>query len=169
MNLYEAINQRYSVRVYTDKAVEADKLDRILEAGRLAPSSNNRQAWKFVVARDAKLRAALADACDQPFLTKPPVIVAVVGLDPERKMSCDILADTVDCSIATTHMMLAATVEGLGTCWIGHFKQDLVRSLLGVPPHAKIVALLPIGYPDQPRHPRLRKTVGEVVSYDTFS
>ncbi len=169
MDLYEAINQRHSVRVYSDKAVEPDKLARILEAGRLAPSSNNRQAWKFVVARDPRLRAALADACDQPFLNKPPIIVAVVGLDPERKMSCDIPADPVDCSIATTQMMLAATVEGLGTCWIGHFKQDLCRNLLGVPAHAKIVALLPIGYSDQPQHARTRKTTGEVVSFDAFS
>jgi nitroreductase len=169
MELYEAINQRYSVRAYLDKPVEADKLDRILDAGRLAPSSNNRQAWKFVVARNAKLRGALAEACDQPFLANAPVIVAVVGLDPERKMSCDILADVVDCSIAATHMILAATIEGLGTCWIGHFKQDLCRSLLGVPPQAKIVALLPIGYPDQPSRPKTRKTMGEVVSYDAFS
>ena len=168
MDLYQAIDQRYSVRAYMDKPIESDKLDRILDAGRLAPSSNNRQAWKFVVARNAKLRAALAEACDQPFLAKAPVIVAIVGLDPERKMSCDILADVVDCSIAATHMILAATVEGLGTCWIGHFKQDLCRSLLGVPPHTKIVALLPIGYPDQPSRPKTRKTVGEVVSYDTF-
>jgi len=111
MELYEAINRRYSVRAYMDKLVESDKLDRILEAGRLAPSSNNRQAWKFVVARNAKLRGALAEACEQPFLAKAPVIVAVVGLEPERKMSCDILADVVDCSIAATHMMLAAAVD----------------------------------------------------------
>jgi nitroreductase len=168
MDLYEAINRRYSVRAYMDKPIEADKLDRILDVGRLAPSANNRQAWKFVVARNAKLRSALAEACEQPFLAKAPVIVAVVGLDPERKMSCDILADVVDCSIAATHMMLAATVEGLGTCWIGHFKQDLCRSLLNVPPDAKIVALLPIGYPDQPSRPKTRKTMGEVVSYDSF-
>jgi nitroreductase len=168
MELYEAIQHRYSVRAYEDKAVEADKLNRILEAGRLAPSGNNRQAWKFVVARNAKLRAAMAEACEQPFLAKAPVIVAIVGLDPERKMSCDILADVVDCSIATAYMMLAATIEGLGTCWIGHFKQDLCRSLLNVPPNAKIVALMPIGYPDQPSRPKTRKMVGEVVSYDTF-
>ena len=168
MELYEAIKHRYSVRAYEDKAIEADKLDRILEAGRLAPSGNNRQAWKFVVARDVKLRAALAEACEQPFLAKAPLIVAVIGLDPERKMSCDIQADVVDCSIATAYMMLAATIEGLGTCWIGHFKQDLCRNLLNVPPNAKIVALMPIGYPDQPSRPKTRKTVGEVVSYDSF-
>src|SRR5664279_3260425 len=85
MDLYEAIKHRYSVRAYMDKPVESDKLDRILEAGRLAPSANNRQSWKFVVARNAKLRSALAEACEQPFLAKAPVIVAVVGLDPERK------------------------------------------------------------------------------------
>jgi nitroreductase len=169
MDLYEAIKHRYSVRAYEDKPVEADKLDRILDAGRLAPSSNNRQAWKFVVVRGDKLRGALAEACDQPFLANAPVIVAIVGLEPERKMSCDILADVVDCSIAATHMILAATIEGLGTCWIGHFKQDLCRSLLGVPLQAKIVALLPMGYPDQPSCPKTRKTMSEVVSYDAFS
>jgi nitroreductase len=83
-------------------------------------------------------------------------------------MTCDIPNDPVDCSIAVTFMMLAATAEGLGTCWIGHFKQDACRNLLNVPPNAKIVALLPIGYPDQPSRPKSRKTAREVISYDSF-
>jgi nitroreductase len=83
-------------------------------------------------------------------------------------MTCDILADPVDCSIAVTFMMLAATAEGLGTCWIGHFNQGTCSRLLNVPPNAKIVALLPVGYPDQPPRSKSRKTLREVVSYDSF-
>lgn len=168
MDLYEIIAKRYSVRAYKDQAIEPEKLDRILEAGRQAPSGNNRQAWRFVVARDEQLRIALAQACEQPFLVKAPVIIAIVGTDPQRKMSCDVPGDPVDCSIATTFMMLAATAEGLGTCWIGHFKQDVCRGLLNVPPEAKIVALLPVGYPDQPLRAKSRKPMREVVSVDTY-
>ncbi len=168
MDLYEVISKRYSVRAYKDKDIEPDKLERILDAGRMAPSGNNRQAWRFVVVRDPQIRLALAQASEQPFLVQAPVILAVVGLDPQRKMSCDIPGDPVDCSIAVTFMMLAATAEGLGTCWIGHFNQDACRGLLNVTPSAKIVALLPVGYPDQPPRAKTRKTMREVVSYDSF-
>jgi nitroreductase len=169
LELYEAIRQRYSVRAYLDKPLEDDTLNRVLEAGRLAPSGNNRQAWKFVVAQDPKLRSHLARACEQPFLAQAPVVIAVVGTDPHRKMSCDITGDPVDCAIAVSFMTLAATAEGLGTCWIGHFNQDACRELLHVPSSCKIVALLPVGYPGQAAPPaRPRKSLAEVVSYDSF-
>ena len=169
MDLYEAIEKRYSVRAYQDKAVEQEKLDRVLEAARLAPSGNNRQPWKFVVVRDADLRGRLGPACnDQAFVAAAPVVIAGVGLMPDRKMSCDVPGDPVDLAIAMEHMALAAVAEGLGTCWIGAFQQDAVRQLLSVPAEAKVIELMTLGYPaDEPRS-KNRKGIEEIVCYDKF-
>lgn len=169
MELYEAIQKRYSVRAYQDKPVEQDKLDRILEAARVAPSGSNRQPWKFVVVRDAGMRKKLVAACcDQAFVAEAPVVIAGVGLMPERSMHCDVPGDPVDVAIAMEHIALAATAEGLGTCWIGAFHQDPVRDLLGVPKTAKVIEVMTLGYPADQLRPKKRKPVGEIVCYEQF-
>jgi len=169
MELYEAISGRYSVRSYQDKPVEDDKLGRILEAARLAPSGSNRQPWKFVVVRDPALRAKLGPACrDQDFVATAPVVIAGVGLMPDRKMSCDVPGDPVDVAIAMEHIALAAVAEGLGTCWIGAFHQDQVRELLGVPADAKVIEVMTLGYPADECPTKTRKAIGEIICYDRF-
>ncbi len=169
MDLYEAIKKRCSVRSYQDKPVGEDALHRILDAGRSAPSARNRQSWKFVVVRDAELRAALAEASGQKFLANAPVIIAVVGLTPEQTMFCGIPTDPVDCAIAIDHMTLAAVAEGLGTCWIGRFDQDACCNLLSVPPTAKIIELLTLGHPADKPSTKKRNPLEDVVCYDRFS
>ena len=170
MDLYEAIAKRYSVRSYQDKLVEEDKLRRVLDAGRNAPSARNRQEWKFVVVRDAGVRAELAEAAEQPFLGEAPVVIAAVGLTPDAKMHCDIPTDPVDCAIALDHITLAAVAEGLGTCWIGHFDQQACRKILGVPDPAKIIELMPLGYPaGEPKKVKPRKPAEEVLCCDRFA
>ena len=170
MELYEAIAKRYSVRSYEDKPVEDDKLLRVLEAGRAAPTARNRQELKFVVVRDAKLRAELAGAADQDFIGQAPVVIAVVGLTPDATMHCKIPTDPVDCAIAMDHITLAAVAEGLGTCWIGHFDQEACCKILGVPKTARIIELLPLGYPVGPaKTEKPRKPLEAIVCYDEFS
>jgi nitroreductase len=170
MDIYEAIRSRYSVRAYQKRPVEEDKLTRVLDAGRIAPSARNTQPWKFVVVRDESRRGALAELSGQPFLAEAPVVIAVVGTSPGRVMFCDVPADPVDCAIAIDHMTLAAVAEGLGTCWIGHFPQDQCREFLLVPATAKIVELLALGYPaSKPPKTRSRKSLPEVVCYEKFS
>ncbi|MBN1556442.1 MAG: nitroreductase family protein [Phycisphaerae bacterium] len=170
MELYEAIRKRYSVRSYEAKDVEDEKLRRVLDAGRTAPSARNRQEWKFVVVRDPAVRAKLAAAAEQEWIQAAPVIIAVVGLTDGQTMFCDVPKDPVDCAIAIDHMTLAAVAEGLGTCWIGHFKQDEAKKILGVPEGAKIIELLPLGYPKGPaKADKPRKSFDEVVCWETFS
>ena len=169
MDLYEAIKLRYSVRSYLDKPVEQEKLDRILDAARLAPSGSNRQPWKFVVVRDAETRKKLVPACsNQEFVGQAPVVIAGVGLMPDRIMSCGVPGDPVDVAIALEHVALAATAEGLGTCWIGSFHQDQIRALLGIPANAKVIEVMTLGYPaDHPR-PKTRKPIRELVCHDQW-
>jgi nitroreductase len=110
MNLYEVIKSRYSVRSYLNKPVEQEKLDRILDAARLAPSGSNRQPWKFVVVRDTETHKKLVPACsNQEFIGQALIVIAAVGLMPDRIMSCGVPGDPVDVAIALEHVALAAT------------------------------------------------------------
>jgi len=169
MDLYEAIKSRYSVRSYLNKPVEQEKLDRILDAARLAPSGSNRQPWKFVLVRDAEMRKKLVPACsNQEFVGQAPVVIAGVGLMPDRIMSCGVPGDPVDVAIALEHVALAATAEGLGTCWIGSFDQDQVRRVLGIPANAKVIEVMTLGYPADHPQPKTRKPMKALVCYDQW-
>ena len=169
MDFIELVKSRYSVRSYQPRPLEQDKLDRVLEAVRLAPSGSNRQPWKFVVVRDAEVRQQLVAACsNQQFIAEAPVVVAGVGLTPDRSMRCEVPGDPVDVAIAMEHLALAAAAEGLGTCWIGAFDQDQVRKVLGIPESAKVVQVMTLGYPADAPRPKTRKSLGEIVCYDRW-
>ncbi|MFH2115287.1 MAG: nitroreductase family protein [Spirochaetota bacterium] len=170
MDFLELVRARYSVRCYQDKPVAEEALARILEAVRLAPSGANRQPWRFVVVRDTGTRKRLAAACNgQQFIAQAPVVIAGCGLMPDRIMRCGIPGDPIDLAIAMEHLALAATAEGLGTCWIGAFEQDKVREVLGIPETVRVVEVMALGYPADTPSPRKRKALNEIVCYDTWS
>jgi len=173
MKVMEAIAERRSIRSFSVQPVEEEKLLRVLEAGRLAPSARNMQDWKFVVVKDPGLRRRLAEAArNQEFVGQAPVVIAACGTS-DYVMTCGQLTYPIDVAIAVDHMTLAAVEEGLGTCWIGAFYEDKVKEILGVPPTVRAVALLPLGYPaetaknarDMPMH-KPRKPLDEIVVYD---
>jgi nitroreductase len=147
MNLFDAIAKRRSVRKFLDKPIEREKIDSIFAAVRLAPSARNVQEWRFILVTDAALRAAVADAGKQPFLAECPVIVVACALTDKRVMRCGEPAYPIDVAIAIDHLTLAATAMGLGTCWIGSFDPEIVRSALDIPETVPIVALVCLGYP----------------------
>ena len=170
MDVFEAIQSRFSVRSYLDKPVEEEKLRRVLAAGRLAPSGNNCQPWVFIVIKDAATRQQLAEAAHgQSFVGEAPVVIAACGTDPERMMSCDVPDYAVNVAIAIDHMTLQAVEEGLGTCWIGAFDQQKVKDILGIPDTAKVVELLPLGYPAvEAPDTKERKPLSETVMYERW-
>jgi nitroreductase len=165
MNVFQAIEKRRSVRGYLDKEVEEDKLRAILEAGRAAPSANNKQEWRFIVVKDQDTRKKLCHAAkDQKFVGEAPVIIACCAQTNEHVMTCGQLCYPIDVAIAIDHMTLAAVELGLGTCWIGAFYEDKVKEVLDIPDEIKVVELLPIGYPAQPpASPRQRLPLDEIV------
>ncbi|HOK29777.1 MAG TPA: nitroreductase family protein [bacterium] len=169
MDVYDAIKTRRSVRAYQDKPVPEDVLKRILEAARLAPSASNRQDWKFIVVRDSGNRRAVAQAANnQMFIAQAPVIIVAVSLNPDRIMSCEVPSYAVDLAIAVDHITLAATAEGLGTCWIGAFSQREMKKVLDIPERYKVVTLTPLGYPADSPRPKVRKPLEEIVCYEKF-
>lgn len=170
MDVISAIQGRRSIRNYISKDVENDKLNKVLEAARLSPSANNNQGWKFIVVKDDKTREKLIEAAgNQKFIGQAPVVIAACGTDPERVMKCGQQRYTIDLSIAFSFMMLAAYEQGLGTCWIGHFDEDEVKKILGVPENVRVVALTPLGYPAESPAQRPRKKLEEIVCYERYS
>lgn len=170
MNVVEAIKKRRSIRKFQDREVPDEVLKTLLECACLAPSAGNRQPWVFIAVRSPDLKARLVDAAmGQVFLAQAPVVV-VVCADPEKcayryEDRGRTLYAFQDTASAMTNMILAATSFGLGTCWVGAFKETDVRSALELPPNLRPVALLPIGYPNQERGPRNLEPFEQVVWY----
>ena len=171
MDVYQAIRTRKSVRAYATQEVSDETLTRILEAARLAPSASNGQEWRFVIARDAATRAKLCQAArGQRFVEQAPVVLACCAETNERVLSCGHLAYTIDVAIAVDHITLCATAEGLGTCWIGAFDEQEVREILGIPPQIRVVALLPLGVPQDPAPVEKRRlALSEIVKYESWA
>jgi nitroreductase len=168
MELYESIKKRYSCRSYIDKPIEKDKLDRILDAARLAPSARNGQDWRFVIVTDKKVKAKLLEAgTSQQFLANSAIVVACSV--NAGTMSCGIPTAPVDVSIALEHIALAATSEGLATCWIGSFKPEPVKEVLGIPANIVIVELMALGYPADTQPTPKRVTVDDIVCYNNWT
>lgn len=164
MEVLDAIKSRRSVRSYSDRAVPEEVLTRILEAGRIAPSANNRQPWHFVVVQDPERRKALAGGRWAGFLKECPVVIVGCG---DKKKSPEWCA--VDVTIALQNMVTQATAEGIGTCWIGSFDEATVKKALDVPEHFSVVAMLAVGYAsEKPKGERKARPMGEVVSRDRF-
>ena len=169
MDVIQAIKTRHSVRSFSDRLLEEDKLLQVLEAGRLAPSARNLQDWRFILVRDPKKIKLLAEAADgQPSVAQAPAVIVVCGTD-RHLMACGQSTDTINCSIALSFMMLEAHELGLGTCWLGRFYADKVKKALDIPDYVSVVAIAPIGYPaDEQPEAKPRKSYGQVVSYDKF-
>jgi nitroreductase len=158
MDVLETIRARRSIRKYKPELIPTEKMEMILEATCLAPSAGNRQPWRFVLVQDKKRMRTLAQAAnDQMFLADAAIIAVAVG-DPEISAKWH----EKDTMIAIEHMVLTATSLGYGTCWIGAFDEDEVKRLLKIPEKMKVVALLPIGVPDQKPAARPRKEPSEV-------
>ncbi len=169
MEVIDAIRNRYSVRKYTDEPVEEEKLLRIMEAARLAPSASNAQEWRFVVVSDPSGRDGLCKAAQgQPFVREAPVVIVACAETDERVMSCGQCAYPIDVAIALEHIALQATAEGLGTCWIGAFSEDDARHVIGAPEGIRIVQMMTLGVPAMQARPKNRKELSEIVMYERW-
>ncbi|MBN2329219.1 MAG: nitroreductase family protein [Candidatus Omnitrophica bacterium] len=169
MNVSEAILSRYSVRKYRDKPVEEDKIHKLLEAARLAPSANNRQEWRFVVVQDRKKRQALMRAAkNQEFVGEAPVVIACCAVTDNHIMTCGQKCYPIDVAIAMEHICLQAVEEGLGTCWIGAFYEESVKEELQIPDEVRVVELLTLGYPADQPSVKNRLRFDEIVMYENW-
>ncbi|MFH1009259.1 MAG: nitroreductase family protein [Candidatus Latescibacterota bacterium] len=162
MELMEVIRQRRSIRKYKPDPVSQDVVDEIVEAARLAPSWANTQCWKFIVVTDPTVKDKLAEAGNK-WIAHAPALIAACADPSLPGMKEDQPYYMLDIGIAMEHLILAATEKGLGTCWIGWFDERVAKRALGVPDKMRVVALTPLGYPDETPSPRPRKALSEIM------
>ena len=166
MDFFELAKKRYYCRSFCDKKVEKEKLEKILEAGRVAPTACNFQPVRILVLQDKRQLEKLSECT--PYGWNAPVIMIVCydqTISWKRKYDGKD-EGIVDASIVTTHMMLEISDLGLGTTWIGSFDPEKVRKVYQIPEHYEIVSLLPIGYPNEESSPSI--THGQRNSIDQF-
>jgi len=164
MSLVDVVLSRRSVRRYEQKEIPKDVLDRILEAGRQAPSAMNRQPWHFIVLTDYEIKKELSKGFFNRHIKDSAVTVVGVAYTGfiDRRWS------TISTSIALQNMVIAAWAMGVGSCWIGDFKEDNVKKLLKIPDKWKVVALISFGYPAEKPRLKRKKPLDKIVSFNKF-
>lgn len=146
MEFYDVVKQRKSVRRYASQKVPEEALLRMLEAARLAPSWGNRQCTRFIVVDDAALAGKIVSNVARAFNAQVMIVACADPGQSGHREGKDYYL--VDVAISMEHLVLAATAEGLGTCWLGGmFDEQTVKKELGIPDEMRVVAITPVGYP----------------------
>jgi nitroreductase len=173
------VRNRQSDRAYLNRPVEKDKLERIIEAARLAPSACNAQPWKFIVVDEPELKNKVADTTSNRVLglnhfTKQAPVHIVIVLEPANfnsnfgSLVKNKQLPLIDIGIAAEHICLAAKAEGLGSCILGWFDEAAVKRLLNIPKSRRVPLIITLGYPDTELREKRRKDVGAVLSFNGY-
>jgi nitroreductase len=175
----DLITGRQSVRKYSDRQLEKEKLDRIIEAGRMAPSACNAQPWKFIVVTDPELVLKIAEAASakligmNSFVAEAPVILVIVREKPNFSSKVGSTIKNKDYSlfdigIATENICLQARAEGIGSCIIGWFDEKMLKKLLDIPKSKRVELIITLGYSLSEQREKRRKPAAETVSYNKY-
>lgn len=172
MDFLELVKERYSVRKFSKQPVEAEKLEQILEAGRLSPTAVNFQPQRILVLNSETNLSKLKN-CTPYHFNAPLALLVCYDNTVSWKRSYDQNdSGTVDASIVTTHMLLEIANLGLGTTWVGHFDPAAIQQAFSIPAHIVPIALLPIGYPVDDSQPHAnhdrRYDTSHTVFYNSF-
>ncbi|MDR2562420.1 MAG: nitroreductase family protein [Prevotellaceae bacterium] len=178
MNFEELILKRQSDRQYdTSRPVEDEKLNKCIEAARLAPSACNAQPWKFIALRDPEIRAKVGQCAASMGMNKfcldAPMLVVLVLEKPNLTSKIGSVLKNkeytlIDVGITAAHFCLQATELGLGSCIVGWFDEKKIRKLLGIPSSKRIPLLICAGYPASPQRPKIRKDLEKIYSTDKY-
>jgi nitroreductase len=164
MDFQELIRVRRSVRGYKPDPIDEAVLRRVLEAGRIAPTACNLQPFRLIVVTDPETRGRMKAVYARDWFFRAPVLL-VGCAEPARawQRRDGFNAAEIDLAIVMDHIILAATEEGLGTCWVCAFNEAKAKEVLGVPPEARVLAMTPLGYPDAAPDPFARKPIEDLV------
>lgn len=164
MDALEAIAGRYSTREFAQTPVPQDVIERIVDAGRLAPTARNVQPWHFVVVTDAGTRKRIAELADYgKFIAQAPVCACVFCQDTKYYLE--------DGCAATQNMLIAATALGVQSCWVAGDKKPYcgtIAAMLGVPAGHKLVAMVVLGYEARKGKPTPKRPLAEVLHWERF-
>lgn len=180
MDFLNLIKKRESIRNYLNKSVEREKIIKIIEAARLAPSACNAQPWKFVVVDEEKVTEELSRNLYEPmiglnkFALTAPTFIVVVG---EKRNIASKIGElikrkdytAIDIGIASEHICLAAAELGLGTCMMGWFKEKEIKKLLNIPMGKEVYLVISLGYyEDKEARNKVRKSIDEILSFNEY-
>lgn len=178
MEFADVIKTRCSIRAYSDKTVEEEKLTYILDCARRAPSWANKQCWRFIVVRSKESIAKLTRYClFNRWIQNAPVVIVACADPVESGSHNDLPYYAVDVAIAVEHLILAATDVHLGTCWIGAFNELKIKEQLEIPKRIRVITVIPLGYPADKKgfiatitkaiaNGEKRKSLDEIVHYE---
>jgi len=176
----DLVKKRQSIRKYLDKPVEREKIERCLEAARLAPSASNSQPWGFIVIDDPKLKEAVARKTFDRIISfnrfslQAPVLILLLSERPSffsrvGSVVKDKQFSLFDIGITAEHLCLQAAEEGLGTCMLGWFNEKGVKKLLNIPQQIRVELIITMGYPESNQiRPKKRKPINQIRSYNSY-
>ncbi len=171
MEFYDVIKKRRSYRVYKSDMPEKEKIEKILEAARIAPTWANKQGIHYILVQNPEKVKTIWEAIEQKkkFIEAPMFIVGVISEKGSGINKSGEKYYGVDFGICFEHLILAATAEGLATCWIGYFNEKKVKEILKIPISYKVMGLTPLGYPTKLKGEITdRKPLNEIVHYEKF-
>ncbi|MHA2017569.1 MAG: nitroreductase family protein [Promethearchaeota archaeon] len=169
MEFNDVILKRRSIRKFKQDPVQDEKIRKIIEAARLAPTWSNKQGVRYIIIKDQNTIKEIANATTQKWTENVPmfIIVCISPVNSGKNMN-NLEYFTVDAAICMEHIILAATNEGLGTCWIGWFDEEKIKELLSVPDKTRIIALTPLGYSDYTPREQNRKSLDKICFSEKY-
>jgi nitroreductase len=165
MSSIDFILTRRSIRRYNTKTIPEDILSQIFEAGRNAPSAANRQPIHFIIVNNEETKKELSKGMFNRHIKDSPAVILGCADVNSALTGKWAIVDTV---IAMQNMVIAAWVLGVGSCWIGDFREEKVKELMKIPDKWKVVALVTLGYPAEQPEQRKKKSVEELFSFNSF-
>jgi len=159
----QALLKRRSIRRFTNEPVTREQIETILEAGRFAPSGKNSQPWRFVVVESDERRAELAKLVPQKGMVAAAPVTLAVLLDHDA--GYDELKDAQGIGAAIENMLLAVHALGLGACWMGVARDEVVETLVEAREGEELMAIIPIGHPAESPTGSLRRPLPEIVRF----
>jgi nitroreductase len=173
MDVFEAIKGRRSIRAFQSCDVPQEVVEKLVDAAHWAPSAGNLQPWEFIIVRKPETKRRLAEAAlGQTFIEEAPVVIVVCADENRSSKGYGTRGKTLYClqdtAAAIQNIHLAAYALGLGTCWVGAFREDEAKKILKTPEGIRPIAIIPVGYPAEKPQPRNRRSISQIIHYEIF-
>jgi nitroreductase len=173
MDVLEAIKGRRSIRAFKSDDVSPEIVKKLIDAARQAPSAGNTQPWEFIIVRESEIKRSLVEvASGQSFIEEAPVVIVVCADENRSSQGYGARGKTLYClqdtAAAIQNFLLFAYSIGLGTCWVGAFREEEARKVLKIPSGIRPVAIIPVGYPAEAPQPQSRRSINLIVHQETF-
>lgn len=164
-DILEIIKSRRSIRNYKKEKIKDEDILKILEAGRWAPSASNNQPWRFIVVKDQELIKKIGDACKiltiNSFVETSPLIVIIYSEKKHKWVD-------LDCGMCAQNMMLEAHTLGIGSCFIGAYRENKIKKIVNLTDEFNVIGLITFGYIESGKNFSERLNLEDLIMYDYY-